>query len=88
MSARIPEAVFRYRAFISYSHRDERWARWLQKALETYRVPSHLAHPQWGVASRRLSPVFRDRSDLDRLRPLTAAFWRPGVLASDPRRRR
>ena len=24
----------------------------------------HLAHPQWGVASRRLSPVFRDRSDL------------------------
>mgnify|MGYP006390331225 CR=1 FL=1 len=64
MSAPTPEAAFRYSAFISYSHRDERWARWLQKALETYRVPSHLAHPQWGVASRRLSPVFRDRSDL------------------------
>ncbi len=64
MSAPIPEAAFRYSAFISYSHRDERWARWLQTALETYRVPSHLAHQEWGVASRRLSPVFRDRSDL------------------------
>jgi len=64
MSAPIPVAAFRYSAFISYSHRDERWARWLQTALETYRVPSHLTHVQWGVASRRLSPVFRDRSDL------------------------
>jgi len=64
MSAPVPAAVFRYSAFISYSHRDERWARWLQTALETYRVPSHLTHLQWGVASRRLSPVFRDRSDL------------------------
>jgi hypothetical protein len=64
MSAPIPEAAFRFSGFISYSHRDERWARWLQKALETYRVPSHLAHTEWGVASQRLSPVFRDRSDL------------------------
>ena len=64
MSARIPAAVFRYSAFISYSHRDERWARWLQTALETYRVPSPLARTQSGAASRRLSPVFRDRSDL------------------------
>ena len=64
MSAPLPAADFRYSAFISYSHRDERWARWLQTALETYRVPSHIAHPQWVVASRRLSPVFRDRSDL------------------------
>jgi eukaryotic-like serine/threonine-protein kinase len=56
--------AFRYSAFISYSHRDERWARWLQKALETYRVPSHLAHTHGGTVARRLSPVFRDRSDL------------------------
>jgi len=27
-------------------------------------VPSHLAHAQRGVAARRLSPVFRDRTDL------------------------
>jgi tetratricopeptide (TPR) repeat protein len=64
MSAPQPAVASRFSAFISYSHRDERWARWLQSALETYRVPSHLAHPQSGVAARRLSPVFRDRSDL------------------------
>jgi hypothetical protein len=33
---------FKYRAFISYSHADEEWAKWLHKALETYRVPKHL----------------------------------------------
>ena len=33
---------FRYRAFISYSHSDERWAQWLHRALETYRLPRHL----------------------------------------------
>ena len=64
MAAPIPETAFRYSAFISYSHRDERWARWLQGALESYRVPSHLAHAQPGVAARRLLPVFRDRTDL------------------------
>ena len=64
MSAPVLEAAYRYSAFISYSHRDERWARWLQGALESYRVPSHLAHAQQGVAARRLSPVFRDRTDL------------------------
>ncbi|MBK6453988.1 MAG: TIR domain-containing protein [Proteobacteria bacterium] len=64
MSAPIPAVACRYSAFISYSHRDERWARWLQTALETYRVPSPLARTQSGAASRRLSPVFRDRSDL------------------------
>ena len=28
------ESAFRYRAFISYSHRDETWARWLHRGLE------------------------------------------------------
>jgi tetratricopeptide (TPR) repeat protein len=64
MSAPNPEAAFRYSAFISYSHRDERWARWLQASLESYRVPSHLASAQRAMAEPRLSPVFRDRTDL------------------------
>ena len=28
---------FVYDAFISYSHRDMKWARWLQRRLETFR---------------------------------------------------
>jgi tetratricopeptide (TPR) repeat protein len=57
---------FRYRAFLSYSHRDEAWARWLHKAIETYRVPSRLVGTTTaaGVIPRRLAPVFRDRDEL------------------------
>jgi tetratricopeptide (TPR) repeat protein len=57
---------FRYRAFISYSHRDERWARWLHRALERYTVPRRLVGretPQ-GIVPVKLAPVFRDREEL------------------------
>jgi len=30
-----PQQQFKYRAFISYSHSDEEWAKWLHKSLET-----------------------------------------------------
>ncbi|HSC15237.1 MAG TPA: hypothetical protein VLI71_08990, partial [Gammaproteobacteria bacterium] len=59
-------AEFRYRAFISYSHRDERWATWLHKSLERYRVPRRLvgrATPM-GAVPARIAPVFRDREEL------------------------
>jgi len=56
----------RYFAFISYSHRDEAWAQWLHKALETYRVPSRLVGQSTssGEIPRRLLPIFRDRDEL------------------------
>lgn len=52
-----------YKAFISYSHSDEKWARWLQRALEKYRPPKtlRLQHPD---LPERLYPVFRDRDEL------------------------
>ena len=34
------EQKYRYYAFISYNHRDEREAKWLQRQLEHYRLPS------------------------------------------------
>lgn len=52
----------KYTAFISYSHRDSTWARWLQRALETYRIPKTLSN-ELGV-SRKLGKVFRDREEL------------------------
>jgi eukaryotic-like serine/threonine-protein kinase len=59
-------AVFRYRAFISYSHQDATWADWLHRTLETYRVPSRLVGRQTtaGTLPRRLAPIFRDRDEL------------------------
>jgi hypothetical protein len=57
---------YRYRAFISYSHADEAWAKWLHRALEAYRVPKRLVGRQtkFGPVPERLAPVFRDRDEL------------------------
>ena len=56
----------RYFAFISYSHADRRWADWLHRALETWRVPGRLVGQVTaaGAIPRRLYPIFRDREEL------------------------
>lgn len=58
--------TFRYKAFVSYSHRDRKWGSWLQRSLEAYRVPKRLVGTEtaFGPVERRLTPVFRDREDL------------------------
>ncbi|MFK7828612.1 MAG: TIR domain-containing protein [Congregibacter sp.] len=55
-----------YKAYLSYSHADAAWARWLHRSLESYRVPSALAgvRPDGRVVPARVSPIFRDREDL------------------------
>lgn len=53
----------RYRAFISYAHEDQRWAKWLLGAIETYRIPADVALPE-GWTERRVRPVFLDRAEL------------------------
>lgn len=55
--------TYRYYAFISYSRKDENWARWLQKKLETYRIPSMLRKENLNIPPK-LHPVFRDKTDL------------------------
>ena len=57
---------FKYWAFISYSHADEEWAKWLHKSLETYRVPRKLVGrpATHGKVPKRLFPIFRDRDEL------------------------
>ena len=56
----------RYKAYISYSHRDELWATWLHKSLESYRPLKQLVGTKTsrGEVPRRLNPVFRDREEL------------------------
>ena len=64
----------RYKAFISYSHRDQSWARWLQRSLESYRVPKRIVGEDgaYGPVPARLRPVFRDREDLSSAYDLTS----------------
>ncbi|TRW15243.1 tetratricopeptide repeat protein [Glacieibacterium frigidum] len=56
----------RYRAFISYSHRDKTVAAWLHRAIETYRIPRKLVGRETpvGPVPRRVAPIFRDRDEL------------------------
>ncbi len=57
---------FKYKAFITYAHRDEEKARWLRKKLEGFRVPKHLIGKSsaFGPVPARLYPIFRDRDEL------------------------
>ena len=70
------EQSYKYWAFISYSHRDQAWAEWLHKALETYRVPRRLVGRESpaGPLPRRLFPVFRDQEELPSSPNLSAAI--------------
>jgi len=54
-----------YTAFISYKRggEDERQAIWLQRRLERYRIPAHLAPDTPAPRTRRLR-IFRDKTDL------------------------
>ena len=66
-------AELRYKAFISYSHQDETWAKWLHGALESYRIPRRLVGKpgRTGAIPARINPVFRDRDDLSAARDLS-----------------
>ena len=59
---------YRYWAFISYSHHDERWARKLMYSLEHTNLPNSLMGKSIRglneTVPRRLYPIFRDRDEL------------------------
>ena len=51
-----------YYAFISYSHRDEEWAKWLQHEFENYHLPTTLnTIPN---LPEKFRPIFRDIDEL------------------------
>ncbi|MGH6750029.1 MAG: toll/interleukin-1 receptor domain-containing protein, partial [Methyloceanibacter sp.] len=58
-------AAFKYRAFISYSHADTSWAKWLHRALESFIIDKDLAGRETaaGAIPKTLKPIFRDRDD-------------------------
>ena len=48
--------------FISYNHKDMKWAKWIQKRLEWYRLPKEVRNRF--PSSKYIRPVFRDRDCL------------------------
>jgi WD40 repeat protein/tetratricopeptide (TPR) repeat protein len=67
-----PVEQYRYAAFISYRHvePDRRWAQWLHRTLETYRVPRRLRRDN-GIPAR-LGRCFRDEEELPASADLSA----------------
>ena len=57
--ARASGEAFAYKAFISYSHKDEQAAKKLHRRLERYRIPKSLRKD-----SATLGAIFRDRDEL------------------------
>ena len=57
--------VFKYRAFLSYSHTDAGWAKWLHAKLEGFRIDKDLVGRETatGQIPETLRPIFRDRED-------------------------
>ncbi len=57
---------YKYKAFISYSHKDAAWGRWLHKRLENYRLPSSIIgqKTRHGTVPANLKPIFRDKEEL------------------------
>jgi tetratricopeptide (TPR) repeat protein len=66
----------RYRAFISYASADRVLGERFQKAVEYYRIPKPLrgADRGSGIIPKRLTPLFRDRSDANAAGDLGAAL--------------
>jgi len=55
---------YAYYAFISYSRKDEKWAKWLQRKLESYRLPSAIRNDAGGNIPKHIRPIFRDKTDI------------------------
>jgi len=55
---------FEYYAFISYSHKDEKWAQWLHHRLEAYKLPNTVRRELGDNVPKPPYKVFRDVTDL------------------------
>lgn len=54
---------YKYYAFISYNRKDEKYAKWVQDKLESYKLPSRIVHDNPDL-KKGIRPIFRDKTDL------------------------
>src|SRR6266508_2691728 len=76
---------FKYRAFVSYCHADTKWARWLHRRLEGFRLRELAGRDGLrGPVPSSLAPIFRDREEFTAGHSLSdqtlAALEASGVL--------
>jgi tetratricopeptide (TPR) repeat protein len=79
-------AEARYKAFLSYSHKDAAEAARIHRRLESYRLPKRLVgrETERGAVPQRLWPIFRDREEMaastDLSETVRAALEQSGAL--------
>ncbi len=56
--------TFRYSAFISYSRKDEHFAKWLHKKLEKYSPPRKIRKQCYIEVKKPFYPIFLDEEEL------------------------
>lgn len=59
----ISNGQYNYYAFVSYSRKDEKLAKWVQDAVETYRLPAAIRKSNVSIPAK-IFPLFRDKTDL------------------------
>lgn len=57
------DSQYQYYAFISYKREDEKWAKWLQKKLEHYKLPTSIRKVNPALPET-VRPIFKDTTDL------------------------
>ena len=55
---------YKYKAFISYSHRDKSFAKWLHKRIENYKIPNSLRAKYSHLPKNLKRSIFRDEDEL------------------------
>ena len=58
------ETLFKYFAFISYSHKDEKWGEKIHRALLRYRFPSIVRKSATKELPKKIQPIFLDSDNL------------------------
>ena len=58
------QETYKYKAFISYSHKDKAFAKWLHKRIENYKIPNSLREKYPHLPKDLKRTVFRDEEEL------------------------
>lgn len=66
--------TYKYKAFISYSHKDKTFAKWLHKEIENYRIPKTLREKYRYLPKDLKRTVFRDDEELSSASVLSEAL--------------
>ncbi len=58
------ETTYKYKAFISYSHQDQKFAKWLHKKIENYKIPKSLREKYPNLPKDLKRTIFLDDEEL------------------------